>query len=54
MKWTFALVSKQNLSMGYIELVLLKLMGFSGTYSNRIKAKIVGQVEKVPWASLVP
>jgi len=43
-----------SLYMWYIELVLLNLMGFSGSYSNRITSKIVGRVEKVPWASLCP
>jgi len=43
-----------SLYMWYIELVLLNLMGFSGSYSNRITANMVGQVEKVPWASLGP
>lgn len=42
------------LYMWYIELILLYLMGYSGIYSNRIKAKWVGEVENVPWASLHP
>ncbi|MFA6013382.1 MAG: hypothetical protein WC799_25550 [Desulfobacteraceae bacterium] len=40
-----------NLYMWYIELVLLNLMGFSGSYSSRITSNMVGQVEKVPWTS---
>jgi hypothetical protein len=43
-----------SLYMWYIELLLLYLMGFSGSYSNRINAKWVGEVEAVPWASPPP
>jgi hypothetical protein len=36
-----------------LELVILRLCGYSGTYSNRLnpKPRYVGQVEKVPWSS---
>jgi hypothetical protein len=38
-----------NLSQWYIELIILKLAGYSGEYSNRLAARWVGQVEAVPW-----
>ncbi len=34
----------------YIELVLLRQLGYSGKYSNRLKHRQAGQVEPVPWA----
>lgn len=40
-----------NLGLWYVEMVLLRLFGYSGEYSNRLVAdKWVGQREKVPWA----
>lgn len=38
------------LGQWYTELILLRLSGFSGEYSNRLKSIWRGQVEKVPWA----
>ncbi len=43
-----------TLYMWYIELLLLKLMGFNEGYSNRIRAKWVGEIETVPWAAKSP
>lgn len=39
-----------QLAQWYIEMFLLKLSGYSGRYSNRLRAKWVGEVEFVPWA----
>jgi len=40
-----------TLSRWYVELVLLKMLGFSGEYSNRTRGRRwVGTVEPVPWA----
>lgn len=38
-----------QLAQWYIEMFLLKLSGYSGQYSNRLRAKWVGEVEFVPW-----
>lgn len=38
-----------NLSQWYLELALLKICDYSGTYSNRLIQRYVGQVETVPW-----
>lgn len=38
-----------KLGLLYLELSLLKLCDYSGTYCNRLTAKWVGEVEKVPW-----
>ena len=35
----------------YIELLLLRQLEYEGEYSNRLKQRIVGQTEPVPWAS---
>ncbi len=40
-----------NLSLWYLELVLLRLCGHKGKYSNRLAGnKYIGTVESVPWA----
>jgi hypothetical protein len=44
--WTHAL--------WYIQMVLLKLCGHTGKYSNRLSQRTVGQVEPVPWAPAHP
>ena len=31
------------------QLVLLRMLSFQGEYSNRIKHRWVGEVERVPW-----
>jgi hypothetical protein len=39
-----------QLGQWYIELIVLRLCDYSGNYSNRLKARWVGEVERVPWA----
>lgn len=39
-----------RLAEWYVELVLLHMLSFQGEYSNRIKHRWVGEVERVPWA----
>lgn len=34
----------------YIELIILKFIGYKGEYSNRLKERYFGQVERVPWS----
>ncbi len=34
----------------YIELIILKFIGYKGEYSNRLKDRYFGQVERVPWS----
>ncbi len=41
-----------NLSLWYVDMVLLRLCGHNGTYANRLKHRFVGQVEHVPWAQI--
>jgi len=38
-----------NLGLWYLTMGLLAACEYSGTYGNRLKKRIVGQVEKVPW-----
>jgi hypothetical protein len=39
-----------QLAQWYLELILLRLFAFNGSYSNRTKqGKYIGQVEPVPW-----
>jgi hypothetical protein len=38
-----------SLGLWYMELILLRLFGFHGTYVNRLTARIEGEVEGVPW-----
>ena len=38
-----------KLGLWYLELALLRVCGYKGTYGNRLTAKFVGQVETVPW-----
>jgi hypothetical protein len=38
-----------NLCLWYLEMGLLAVCGYSGTYGNRLKQRYVGQVENVPW-----
>jgi hypothetical protein len=44
-----AIVEAWTLGIWYIEMVLLKVCGYSGVYSNRLNPRFVGQVERVPW-----
>jgi hypothetical protein len=39
-----------NLGLWYLEMGLLAICNYSGTYGNRLKQRWVGQVENVPWA----
>jgi hypothetical protein len=44
-----------NLGMWYTELTLLRVLGYNGTYGNRLRSgRWAGQVEPVPWASKPP
>ena len=38
-----------NLGLWYLEMGLLAICDYSGTYGNRLKKRWVGQVENVPW-----
>ncbi|MFH1068287.1 MAG: hypothetical protein V1794_01590 [Candidatus Glassbacteria bacterium] len=38
-----------NLGLWYLELSLLRICDYSGSYRNRLTAKYVGQTEEVPW-----
>jgi len=38
-----------NLGLWYLEMGLLAICGYSGTYGNRLKQRWVGQIEEVPW-----
>lgn len=39
-----------NLGLWYLEMGMLAVCNYSGTYGNRLKQRVVGQVESVPWA----
>ena len=39
-----------RLAEWYVELVLLHMASFKGEYSNRIRRRWIGEVERVPWA----
>jgi hypothetical protein len=38
------------LARWYVELVLLRMLNFTGEYLNRTRALVVGDVERVPWS----
>ncbi len=38
-----------NLGLWYLEMSILGICGYSGTYGNRLKQRWVGQIEDVPW-----
>lgn len=38
-----------NLGLWQLEMAILAICGYSGTYGNRLKERWVGQVEPVPW-----
>ncbi len=44
-----AIYDANKLGLWYLELSLLKVCGYSETYRNRLTAKSIGEVEKVPW-----
>lgn len=37
------------LARWYVELVLLRMLNFTGEYLNRTRALVVGDAERVPW-----
>lgn len=39
-----------NFGLWYLEMELLAICDYSGTYGNRLKQRWVGQIENVPWA----
>jgi hypothetical protein len=39
-----------NLGLWYLEMGILAICGYNGTYGNRLKQRRVGQVESVPWS----
>jgi hypothetical protein len=39
-----------KLGLWYLEMGILAICGYSGTYGNRLKPRVVGQIENVPWA----
>lgn len=44
-----------QLGLWYLELSILKLCGYEGTYANRLeKDHWVGTVENVPWSKKIP
>ena len=38
-----------NLGLWYLELCILRICGYQGTYGNRLKVRAVGKVDMVPW-----
>ena len=44
-----ALDEAWNLSLWYLEMSILAICGYYGTYSNRLKQPWIGQTEDVPW-----
>lgn len=46
---TLARIELQELALSYVELALLRLIGFTGSYFNRLGEKVTGIVEPVPW-----
>jgi len=40
-----------SLGLWYLELCLLRLCGYQGTYGNRLRRQTVGEVDAVPWGS---
>ena len=40
-----------NLGLWYLEMGILAVCGYSGTYGNRLKQRWAGQIEDVPWKS---
>lgn len=46
---SMARIELQELALWYVELALLRLIGFNGSYFNRLGEKVAGIVEPVPW-----
>ncbi|MER3426462.1 MAG: hypothetical protein C4299_04850, partial [Thermoleophilia bacterium] len=38
-----------NLGLWYLELSILGICGYAGTYGNRLRGRWVGEIEEVPW-----
>lgn len=49
-KLTECIYDAWRLGLWYLELSLLAVMGYEGTYGNRLRQRQYGQVEQVPWA----
>ena len=50
-KFDAAIYEAWTFSLWYVEMVLLRLCGYSGSYANRLTSpRGVGEVENVPWA----
>ncbi len=39
----------RNFGLWYLEMGILSICGYMGTYANRLKSRYIGQVEDVPW-----
>lgn len=48
-RFAAAMIDAWKLSLWYLELSILAVCGYSGTYSNRLTLRTSGQVENVPW-----
>lgn len=46
-----ALLETWHLGLWYLELCVLRLFEYRGTYGNRLKHRYVGDVDQVPWAT---
>jgi hypothetical protein len=44
-----ALYETWNLGLWYLEMAILAICGYSGTYANRLAQRFTGDVEPVPW-----
>lgn len=44
-----AYVDAWNLGLWYLEMSILAICGYSGTYGNRLRNRFIGDVEQVPW-----
>lgn len=43
-----------NLGLWYLEMSILAICGYSGTYGNRLKQRWYGEIEEVPWKKRIP
>lgn len=43
-----------QLSMWFLDMTLLRLCGYNGTYGNRLRQRYSGHVEPVPWTQVAP
>jgi hypothetical protein len=44
-----ARIELQELALSYVELALLRVIDFNGSYLNRLGERVAGIVEPVPW-----